>query len=393
MAIQNIDNYINKESKAMLKEVVKFTNEIMRPTGIEIDRHKNPNDFMRNESFLRNVFKAFRKLDLHLLNIPDELGGIVGVDWMTLLLIKERMGFSDVGLALSLIASDIPFTYAANSSDAELNNIAKDYTEDIECNMIGCWKISENDTDHKNLCVKVMEEEGAYILSGEVKKVPNAIIASHALFNIVIEDKGQNKKEGIAFIPLDFPGITREESIDKIGLRSLNQGNIIFREVKIPNIYVEDDPTARDIILNSLIATNNLNIGILYSGLAMAAFEEALKYSKQRIQGGVPIFEHRNIKQKLFKMFTMAESARSYTRRLAIYDTKKPARPSKTHSVATKCFSTQTAVEVSSEAIQIFGGNGLAKEYPIEKFFRDSHAGLVENGENDLLSLRAADDF
>ena len=130
---------------------------------------------------------------------------------------------------------------------------------------------------------------------------------------------------------------------------------------------------------------------VVFAGLAKAAFDEAFKYSQERIQGGVPIFEHQNIKLKLFKMFTMVEAARASARRMALYNAAHPEAPSGTHAVAAKCLSTETATFVASEAMQIFGGYGLAKEYPIEKMYRDARAGMIEDGVNETLSLQAVE--
>jgi acyl-CoA dehydrogenase len=155
------------------------------------------------------------------------------------------------------------------------------------------------------------------------------------------------------------------------------------------------------------------NIDMNVSAEAKAMFEQVKKFSmevmrpagisldklsdpadviaKERIQGGVPIFEHATIKHKLMKMFAMTEAARAGARRMAIYNLKNPVSPSVAHAVAAKCFSTETATFVASEAIQIFGGYGLAKEYPVEKMFRDARAGMIEDGCNDALAIKAAE--
>jgi alkylation response protein AidB-like acyl-CoA dehydrogenase len=130
-------------------------------------------------------------------------------------------------------------------------------------------------------------------------------------------------------------------------------------------------------------------MSVLFGGLAKAAFDEALKYSKERIQGGVPIFEHQNIKLKLMDMFNKVEAARSLSRRVSAYNAAN-LPGSIPHAMAAKCRSTEAAFQVASEAIQIFGGNGLSKEYPIEKIFRDAKASMIEDGENSALALTGA---
>ncbi|MDI6796097.1 MAG: acyl-CoA dehydrogenase family protein, partial [Desulfatibacillaceae bacterium] len=116
---------------------------------------------------------------------------------------------------------------------------------------------------------------------------------------------------------------------------------------------------------------------------------EALAYSKERIQGGKALFEHQNIKHKLFNMFQKVEAARALSRAALIYNLNNT--PPLTHySIASKVFCTQTAFEVANDAVQILGGIGLSKEYPVEKIFRDARAALIEDGANDSLMITGA---
>jgi alkylation response protein AidB-like acyl-CoA dehydrogenase len=179
--------------------------------------------------------------------------------------------------------------------------------------------------------------------------------------------------------------------LDKIGQRPLNQGEIFFDDVKIPKSWmIFPDPAVLASFREASLAQVNGGMGIVFAGLAKAAFDEALKYSKERIQGGKPIFEHQNIKLKLFNMFTMVESTRALTRRMALYNAAN-FPPSGPHAVAAKVLATESAFKVASEAIQIFGGNGLSKEYPVEKMFRDARASMIEDGVNETLALAAMD--
>ena len=91
------------------------------------------------------------------------------------------------------------------------------------------------------------------------------------------------------------------------------------------------------------------------------------------------------------KMFMQVEAARANTRRMAAYNRLNPLTPAVAHAVAAKCYSTETAFAVASEAVQIFGGYGLAREYPIEKMFRDARASMIEDGVNEALALKAAE--
>ena len=151
------------------------------------------------------------------------------------------------------------------------------------------------------------------------------------------------------------------------------------------------DPDVMNAMSGVGLAYVNGGMAPVFAGLAKAAFDEAYRYAKSRVQGGKPIFEHQSIKLKLMKMFTMVEAARANARRMAMYNRLNPTMPSVAHAVAAKCFSTETAFMVASEAMQIFGGYGLAKEFPIEKMFRDARASMIEDGVNEALAVKAAE--
>ncbi len=137
-----------------------------------------------------------------------------------------------------------------------------------------------------------------------------------------------------------------------------------------------------------VLALANASMGTIFVGLGRAAVEHAIAYSKERIQGGRPIFEHQSVKARLFKMFSQVEAARALARRVYVYNSTHP--PLVHYSIASKVFCTNTAFEAASGALQIYGGNGLSREYPIEKLVRDARASMIEDGCNDLLSLVGA---
>ena len=129
----------------------------------------------------------------------------------------------------------------------------------------------------------------------------------------------------------------------------------------------------------------NAAMGSIFSGVARASYELALAYAKERVQGGVPIIEHQHVRARLFKMFAGVEAAQSLSRRVRVIGAE--AVPPVQLSMASKVFCTQTAFDVASEAVQIFGGNGLAREYPVEKLLRDARAAMIEDGCNEMLSI------
>jgi alkylation response protein AidB-like acyl-CoA dehydrogenase len=141
-------------------------------------------------------------------------------------------------------------------------------------------------------------------------------------------------------------------------------------------------------IVEMVLAMANASMGAIFVGTARAALELALGYARERVQGGVPIFQHQSVRARLFKMFTQVEAARSLARRVMLHNATQP--PLLQYSIASKVFCTNSAFETASAALQVFGGNGLTREYPIEKILRDARASMIEDGCNELLSLVGA---
>ena len=404
MTYRNIDINISNETKAMLREVEKFSMSVMRPAGIELDRLNDPEDVIKDGSVLWDVFKGFRKMGLHTLQIPKSHGGTADdLDSMASVLITEQLGYADAGLTISMGVSSMPFNLAALFPVPELRQLARDFCEDTEGKLIGCWAITEPDhgTDwslggnkpKRGPSVTAVLKGDEYIVNGAKSDwVSNGSIATHAVLHVCLDPERGMEGQGLAIIPLDLPGISRGKPLDKMGQRPLNQGSIIFQDARIPKKYmVIPYPDYIKATSGQGLANVNGGMAVVFAGLAKAAYDEAFKYARKRIQGGVPIFEHKNIKIKLIQMFSLVEAARANARRMALYNLASPMNPSVVHAVAAKCLSTETATQVASDAMQIFGGYGLAKEYPIEKMFRDARASMIEDGVNEALALKAAE--
>jgi alkylation response protein AidB-like acyl-CoA dehydrogenase len=406
MGYLELDPTFNDEQRAVQDMARRFAMEVMRPAGAELDKLCDPADVIAEGSVLWDVFKQQRELDLHKASIPVEFGGMAGESGpLTGALMAEQMGIGDAGLAISFGVSNFPFQFASMSPEPELQQLARDYCEDTECNMIGCWALTEPehgsdwilgsqgaaDPAKAAPSLKAELKGDEYILNGQKAAwVSNGTIATHAVLHVGLDPSLGMEGAGIAIVPLDLEGVKRGKPLDKIGQRPLNQGEIYFEEVRLPKAYMlVGDPAMGTYMVQTILTGANSGMAALFAGLAQGAYDEALNYAKERVQGGVPIFEHKNIKLKLFDMFVAVEAARAYVRRLSAYNVAN-ATGSLQHAIAGKILSTQTAFNVSSEAISIFGGNGLSKEYPIEKMFRDAKASIIEDGENSALALKGA---
>jgi alkylation response protein AidB-like acyl-CoA dehydrogenase len=228
-----------------------------------------------------------------------------------------------------------------------------------------------------------------YVIRGQKAAwVSNGSIATVATLFCTLDPSHGFEGGGICLVPLDLPGVERGKPIDKLGQRALNQGELFFDDVRIPADYMVIGAEFYAGALEAVLALANASMGVIFVGTARAALELALAYARERRQGGVPIFEHQSVKARLFRMFSQVEAARSLARRVMLYNTTSP--PLVQYSIASKVFCTNTAFEVASSALQIFGGNGLSREYPIEKLLRDARASMIEDGCNEVLSLVGA---
>jgi alkylation response protein AidB-like acyl-CoA dehydrogenase len=407
MSYAELDINLSEEEIAVRDMVRRFGEEVVRPAGIRLDRLADPADVIARESELWDVHRAYRDLGLHKFRLPAAVGGMAGQSsLMTSILISETLGYADSGLAISLAVTGSPFAYAAMSPDAELQEWARAYASDTRAEMIGCWAITE--PDHGSDWIMAGEKTSSnpkmapgvratldgdnYVLTGQKSAwVSNGTIATHASLHVSLDAAQGMHGTGICILPLDLPGIRKGPPLNKHGQRALNQGEIFFDEVVIPKKYmiVPDVSRANEIIGENIWVGANTGMSVTFAGVAKSALDEGIKYANERVQGGVPIITHQNIKLKLMKMFQMVEAARSLSRRTMAYNAANPPG-SLVHAVSAKALSTETAFLVASDALQIHGGNGLTKEYVIEKIMRDARASMIEDGTNEVLLLRGS---
>ncbi|HUT54910.1 MAG TPA: acyl-CoA dehydrogenase family protein [bacterium] len=458
---------IGRKAKVFQEAAKEFGHEVMRPAGIELDKLQDPADVMAKGSRLWDVLKKSRELGFHKLMIPRAYGGLMGkAPDNAMSLVAEQMGYADAGLAISMEVASMPFAFAVIAPDARVRNWAREYAEDLEANMVGCWAITEPDhgtdwvmgitregTNPKTApSLKAVKKGDEYILNGRKSAwVSNGTIATHAVLHVGLDQSKGMHGAGLAMCPLDLPGISKGKPLDKIGQRPLNQGEIIFEEVKLHQKYMIIPVPGffgGNILGATFLGVANSQMGLTFSGLARAVFDEAFRFAKENTMSGAPLIEQQNIRLKLFNMFMASESARLFahtvTERLRsgrpnpvaravtslflstrapfwaagkgvqrffklyekYHENEKVAALVKRFSrldrdggiidwgkygIASKILATETAFNVASEAMQIFGGKGLTTEYPIEKMFRDARASLIEDGANESLALAAAE--
>jgi alkylation response protein AidB-like acyl-CoA dehydrogenase len=393
----DLDVDLTDEERAVRDTVHKFSEEVLRPAGRQLDALADPADVIAPDSVLWDVFKKHRELGIDRFTDP---GADLTPHQQARLrcIIGEEMGWGDSGLAISLGVNGFPRMLAQVSGKPEL--IERFGADGV----IGCWAGTE--PDHGSDLIIFQDQLGSpaygrpnciarkdgdsFVITGQKAAwVSNGTMATAAaLFTSVDTGDGPSGVGGFV-VPLDVPEVRKGKPLDKIGQRSLNQGEIFFDDLRVPADYMVIGPEMAALGNDMVLANANAGMGTLFVGLAQAALDLAIDYAKERVQGGVAIFEHQSVKGRLFEMFRKVESARALNRRVVTYNTVSGA-PQLHLSIASKVTSTQTAFEVASGALQIFGGNGLTREYPIEKLLRDARASMIEDGCNEVLSLVGA---
>ena len=396
--ITDIEVELSEQARTIRDTTHRFAEEVMRPAGIKLDRMADPQDVIASDSILWDVFRKYREIGLNDMEAATmELSPLERTRIRCLT--SEEMGWGDSGLAISLGVSNFHKTFAMMSGrKALIDRYVKSGGDEV-----GCWAVTEPDHGSDSLtvtephfsdpavranCIATRDGDD-YIIRGQKSGwVSNGTIATVAALFCTIDPSQGFKGGGVAVVPLDLPGVSRGKPTDKLGQRALNQGEIFFDDVRIPAEHMVVGAEAYSAVVEQILTGANASMGLMFVGVARAAFEHALAYAKTRVQGGVPIIEHQSVKARLFKMFAQVEAARSLSRRVAYYNSTNP--PLLQYSIASKVTSTNTAFEVASQAIQIFGGIGMTRDCPVEKLMRDGRASMIEDGCNDLLSLVGA---
>lgn len=399
---KDIDAQLGAPHRILQAQMHGFARDTLRPAAASLDALGDPQEVIAPGSLLWSTLAACYGQGFHTAIIPQTLGGL-GLDGLSLHIAMEELGWGSADFAISLAVTAFPF-YAVAADSNLSEEFIRPFVADGNARMVGCWAITEpaHGSDHffvnapafNDAAIKgqaVARQDGnEWIIDGEKSRcVSNGTIATHALVHVAMDPSLGLAGGGVAIIPLNLPGVTKGPALNKLGQRALNQGAIMFNRVRIPSRYMLAGVDIYQQLLDETLSFTNAAMGAIFTGVARAAFEEALDYSKNRIQGGKPICEHQLVQKHLFDMFTRVETSRHLSRAAMIYC--RSGRPAAIeYSTAAKVYCTQAAFDVANCALQLFGGNGLSKGFLIEKLFRDARAALIEDGTNDVLALSAA---
>jgi acyl-CoA dehydrogenase len=382
----------------LMKEVAhKFAESVMRPISKQLDGMLSEQVIAEGSPLYTFLEKAY-ELDLHILDFPEEFGG-PGCTPLMAQIAEEELGWGSFGLCIQLGAAGMHARAALMSGNPELiEEFVIPFCKCRDGSIRGCWAVNDPDHGSDNLgfgedffgkvrsSTRARRDGDHWIISGQKAAwISGAGVATHALTWVEIDPSKGLGGQGAAIIPLDLPGCSKGKPLRKIGMRDLNQNELFFDEVRIPKKYmVIDNPDKYELLGTQFLVAANMMMGIEATGVARAAFEEAFNYCKEKVQGGRPLIEHYSMKQRLFAMFARVETCRAVSRRVCAMN--MCLFPGLTeYAMVAKTTATELAFQNAHEAVQIFGANGLTKEYLVEKLFRDLRMSLIADGNNEVL--------
>jgi acyl-CoA dehydrogenase len=373
-----------------------FAERVMRPIGRDLDR-LTAEQVVAAGSRYWEFREAYAGLGIDVAAFsafsPEEAPTAFAV-------LFEELGWGDSGLAISAGAGLMPHYMAAKFGNSF---VAKTYPESL----IGSWGITEPDHGSDSIdpdqavfhptgtygrpnCVAriadgkvtIRGQKSAWVSNGPVSGLCILYCAAETAAGVVDPRRG-----AVLIVPLDAPGVSKGRPLEKMGQRALPQGEIFFDGVELDLDHLLVAPEDYEKGVYAVHSEANALMGAVFTGCARSAYEIALAYAHERKQGGVPIIRHQDVAKRLFHMARKVELARAITRRVTIFNQVNDM-PALQAAMFAKVTATQYAFEVSSDAVQMLGGNGVTREYPVEKIFRDARSSLIEDGCNEVLAIK-----
>jgi acyl-CoA dehydrogenase len=363
-----------RELRGLARE---FAEKEIRPKAAEYDEHQtHPADL---------VEKAH---DLGLMNVhvPEDVGG-PGLPAFEGMLIGEELSWGCSGIAVSIVANTLGAApvMIAGSDEQKKTWLPPLLDEPLLCS----FALSEPDAGSDAARIKTVAERRGdeYVLNGSKMFITNA---GHAAWSVVFAstDRSQGHKGLSAFVvPMDADGVTIEKHLDKMGQRSTDTSAFALNDVVLPaaNLLGAEGDGFK-IAMQTLDFTRpGTAAGAV--GVAQAAYEYAVDYAKQRVTFDVPIAMHQGVNFMIADMATEIEAARLLTWQAAWMLDQGYGRKATLYSSFAKRFSADTAMKVTTDAVQVFGGYGYIKEYPVEKLMRDAKLFQIYEGTSQIQRL------
>lgn len=371
-----MDFALNEEQLELQEMVREFVEKEITPYAAEMDAENHMRDGLidkANEMGLLNVI------------VPEELDG-PGLDSISVATIYEELGKGCAGVATSLAANSlatVPVLLAGTDEQKKM------YCDILNNGGLAAFALTEPGagSDAGGVSTRAVhnKEEGTYTLNGTKMFITNGGLAE--IFLVFANTRKTGGIRGLtAFIvPKDTPGFSVGKKENKMGIRPSNTTELVLQDVVIPESYrVGREGEGFRIAMNTLDSARPF-VGAVSVGIAQSALDYAVKYAKERRQFGQPIASFQMVQGMLADMAMKVETARLMVQK-ACWMRDQGMEFSKEAAMA-KCYAADTAMQVTTDAVQVMGGYGYTKEYPVEKMMRDAKIMQIYEGTNQIQRL------
>ena len=339
----------------------------------------------KNHHFPAEQLKGLAALGCYGVAVPTEWDG-AGLDYLALSVILEEIAAGDGGTSTVVSVNNCPVCsiLMAFANDEQKERFLKPLARG---DMLGAFCLTEPHVGSEagGLKTTAVRDGDAYVLNGVKQFITSGKHGDVAIV-MAVTDKAAGKKGISAFIvPTNTPGYTVARIEEKMGQHSSDTAQILFENCRVPAANrLGDEGQGLKIALSGLEG-GRIGIASQSVGMARAAFEAALRYSKDRVTFGQPIFNHQAVQFKLADMATQIEAARQLIWHAA--SLKDAGRPCLKEAAMAKLFASEMAERVCSEAIQIHGGYGYLSDFPVERIYRDVRVCQIYEGTSEVQKI------
>jgi alkylation response protein AidB-like acyl-CoA dehydrogenase len=371
-----VDFEYTPEQVQLRREVREFAAREIAPHVMEWDEA---------QTFPLEVIKKLGELGYMGSIFPEELGG-AGLSYVDYSIIIEELSRVDGSVGIILAAHTSLCTnhiFKAGTEEQKRHYIPKLASGE----WLGCWSLTEPEagSDAAGTRSTAVRDGEFWVLNGAKTFTTNAHYADVCV-GMAVTARGAQQHGISAFIfEKDTPGFRTGKKENKLGLRASATGEVIFENCRLPQSQLLGKEGEGFVDSLRILDGGRVSIAALSIGMAQGAYDAALKYSKIRKQFGRPISEFQAIQHKLVDMATSIDAARLLNYRAATM-LDKGQRVTKESAMA-KLFASEAAVRIADEAVQIYGGYGFIKDYPVEKFYRDVKLCTIGEGTSEIQRL------
>jgi len=369
-----LDYFLTEQQKEIKNLTRTIAEEQVLPVRAELDE---------KEEFPWEIMKILADAGLFGVYIPEEYGGLGG-GLLDLCLVVEELSRVCSGIAVSYAASGLgSFTLLEYGTDEQ----KRKYLPDIASGRkLAAFGLTEADagSDAGSIKTTAQKTDKGYIINGTKQFITNGGDAE--IYTVIaLTDKSRGPRGASAFIvDKDTPGFTFGRKEKKLGIRASSTRELVFEDCLIPAENIIGREGIGFILTMKLLDRSRPGLGAQAMGLAQGALEAAIDYAKKRVQFGHPIFAQQAVQQLLAEMAMRVEASRAL-----VYSTARMVdngvKGFTKESAMCKVFASDTAMKVTTDAMQIFGGVGYMRDYPIEKMFRDAKITQIYEGSNQVL--------